>query len=190
MWFDEFMKEAKEINQQLNYLKVACEQSEATCEQMKKDAEYLAQTTPMSNSEALGYVMDKLKVEQYENKIREKLNKLKENDNMFDVSNIKIGDYVKTRDSYVGYVTDLSDNLFLFRYYTEENGLIGVCTGSNLSSVFKQIGTYKFDEVEKKTQNYIREMDESLLSKSEFYNGVDRAIVRKINEIIDKLNKE
>lgn len=46
MWFDEFIKEAKEINQQLNYLKVACEQSETACEQMKRDSEYLAQTTP------------------------------------------------------------------------------------------------------------------------------------------------
>lgn len=115
---------------------------------------------------------------------------------MFDVSNIKIGDYVKTRDSYVGYVTDLSDNLFLFRYYTEENGLIGVCTGSNLSSVFKQIGTYKFDE--EKDEKKIKPI---LNIKYEYDRQDDREIrknlrydmwncVNKINEIIDKLNKE
>lgn len=127
--------------------------------------------------------------------VNEILKHLKENNNMFDISNIKIGDYVKTRDNYVGYVTDLSDNLFLFRYYTEENGLIGVCAGSNLSSVFKQIGTYKFNEEKDE-----KKIGAILNIKYDYDQQDDREIrknlrcdmwncVNKINEIIDSHNE-
>lgn len=104
---------------------------------------------------------------------------------MFDVRKIKVGDYVQTTFSQ-GYVSYVGEDGFSFNYDDKSMYLPYKQMFQTIN--IKQIGTYKFDFDDEKTQNYIREMDESLLSKSEFYNGVDRAIVRKINEIIDKLN--
>lgn len=162
MWFDEFIKEAKEINQQLNYLKVACEQ-------LKKDAEHLAQTTTMSNSEALDYVM----------------NKLKENKDMFDVRKIKVGDYVQTTFSQ-GYVSYVGEDGFSFNYDDKSMYLPYKQMFQTIN--IKQIGTYKFDEekVEKKI--------EKVVPKERTNYGIreisNYALAVKINEIIDYLNKE
>lgn len=124
--------------------------------------------------------------------VNEVIQSLKENDNMFGVRKIKDGMIVINKLGDVGYVLSSGMSLITVDYGHEfSNYPMSFFNDSDwVEENFKQIGTYKFDFDDEKTQSYIREMDESLLSKSEFYNGVDRAIVRKINEIIDKLNKE
>lgn len=105
--------------------------------------------------------------------INEVIQSLKENDNMFGVRKIKDGMIVINKLGDIGYVLSSGMSLIAVDYGHEfSNYPMSFFNDSDwIKENFKQIGTYKFDFDDEKTQSYIREMDESLLSKSEFYNG-------------------
>ena len=66
---------------------------------------------------------------------------------MFDIAKVKVGDYIETRDSEIGYITNIKESLFLFRYKTKNRGLVGYCGNIlDLGKDFKQIGTYVFED--------------------------------------------
>ena len=134
---------------------------------------------------------------------------------MFNIINIKVGDYIETRDSEIGYITNIKDSLFLFRYKTKNRGLVGYCGNIlDLGKYFKQIGTYVFDDkdkikpltpkaiykdvkckkIETKAEDYPSHIDindipysyESILDHIE-YDNMSMGV--KINEIIKWINE-
>lgn len=118
---------------------------------------------------------------------------------MFDVSKIKLGDYVETRDGRIGYVVEnkwsIGENRFAVQFNNGDIYSFLVCTITN--KYFKQIGTYKFDEEEKKDKCDIKYCSDFAV-KSGYehdYTTIQDSVYAfnylkdKINEIIDYLNK-
>lgn len=83
---------------------------------------------------------------------------------MFDITKVKIGDYIETWDGRVGYVTKLgvlgkntnTQKFFTLPFCWESVKGDKYCvtekiaTNSNYGATFKQIGAYKFDETKSK----------------------------------------
>jgi hypothetical protein len=118
-------------------------------------------------------------------------NKIKGENDMFDASRIKLGDYVETRDGRIGYVTEVKPNgntCFNWKMIDGTDMYTGILCP--LNKCFKQIGTYKFDAEEKKDKCEI----EKVKPKEKTDYGIKEisnfALATKINEIIDYLNKE
>ena len=133
---------------------------------------------------------------------------------MFNINDVKVGDYIETRDSEIGYITNIKDSLFLFRFKTKNRGLIGYCGNIlDLGKDFKQIGTYVFDDdkiesltpkaiykdvkckkIETKAEDYPSHIDindiphsyECVLDHFEYDN---MTMGNKINEIIKWINE-
>lgn len=121
------------------------------------------------------------------------INKLKDNDNMFDVSKIKVGDVVKTIDDCAGYVKEVTKDFVFLRFLDKDGKLCSLVVGRNnydINSFYlKQIGTYKFDE----EQKCIPKVEKLHIYENELttYDNINNVVlVNKINEIIDYLNKE
>lgn len=122
----------------------------------------------------------------------------KGDNNMFDVNNIKIGDYVefeKDGINYIGYLEKFllnsSGEIFALKVRTNSGiGFIFTKDVPTLKTYFKQIGVYKFDEdkVDKKLK--IEKIDGNRVMHSEMDTITDIIMFKKINEIIDHLNKE
>lgn len=136
---------------------------------------------------------------------------LKENDKMFDVNNINVGDYVETVDGCFGYISHIvTDYPFIKLEVTYKHKLVGkvktfdvdyhegtfkvqLPNGSkwlDLSKMFKRIGRYTFQsEPEKKEK--IERIDSACIQFADGYSyKKDHVIVDKINEIIDYINNK
>ena len=182
MWFDEFLKTVQEFDKQLDTLKSVCEQYDADYEQMKKDAEYLAKTTTMSNLEALNYIITQTREDEWRKQCVKSYARIKEENKMTDYK-FNVGDYVETVDGRVGYITDVVTNNFAIGFYWTQG-----CAYHNRTLAeqgFKRIGCYTF-------QSEHSISNTSKISKVEI-NGhsFEMAVCllsNKINEIIDKLN--
>ena len=127
---------------------------------------------------------------------------------MFNINDVKLGDYVENRDGDVGYVVDLKVKCMNFttREYdvlpfkwcianTKKYKVMTPKMESNPENYFKQIGTYVFDDdkIESLTPN-ITEIYASTYGgnqKIAKYTSLpdDEQIVDKINEIIKWINE-
>ena len=117
----------------------------------------------------------------------------------FDVSNIKIGDYVRMVDGdEVGYICDIGDYKFYICLPSHEHYEFDYTFAKThcatkeqldycLKQIFKQIGTYKFDE-EKKCISKVEKLHIYENEPTTYDNIINVVLVNKINGIIDKLN--
>ena len=133
---------------------------------------------------------------------------------MFDVNNIKIGDYVETKKGEIGYVTEAKPNgNTCFKWFWKKIDGTDMYTGARcpLNKIFKQIGVYKFDDEEVKKIEKLQlepKFETRKCVKVTFENGrkieardineeictgieeiPNYTLYVKINEIIDRLNK-
>lgn len=112
---------------------------------------------------------------------------------MFGVRNIKDGMIIINKLGDVGYVLSSGMSLITVDYGHEfANYPMSFFNDSDwVKETFKQIGTYKFDEVEKKVE---RKKIENLDLKENIMNSkldtmTDFYIMSKLNEVIDRLNE-
>lgn len=189
-WFDSFIEQIKEFDKQLFNLRKLCDQYGLDYEQKKKDAEYLAQSHIISNVEALEYVINRTRKDEWYKTTILSYDNIKGEYNMFDVNKIKSGDYVESCIGEIGYVTEIKpDENTLFNWNLTDGTKMYTGSLCSLKEYFKQIGTYKFDEEEKKDKigklNYMPiTMDNGLMYTK------DKIMIDKINEIIDYLKEE
>ena len=118
-----------------------------------------------------------------------------------------VGDYVKTRAGYIGYidnVSDLGDGNIVVRVRCEDEDLVPFKVNDlNVTNNFLRIGAYDFTKKEKKKIEYLekdlpvegRIKDKTVEFKQYFSDGeyvkfvYNGKMIDKINELVDAVNK-
>ncbi len=105
-----------------------------------------------------------------------------------------VGDYVKTRAGFIGYIDNISD-------LENDNIAVRVCYNDGASGIFKvndlnitnnffRIGAYDFTKKEKKKIMRLSEDDSWLTFKNTNKANVNLCyIIKRINELVDAVNK-
>lgn len=135
--------------------------------------------------------------------------KYEEDNKMFKLGMVKVGDYVEKWDGTTGYVTQL--NVLGKNRKTQEHCRLVFCWDGtdgkkyclsdkhekNIGAYYKQIGSYKFTKPEKK--NKIEPITVGKDGNILFYHGEDITqytsnditnIMQKLNEVIAYINKQ
>jgi len=118
-----------------------------------------------------------------------------------------VGDYVKTRAGYIGYidnVSDLGDGNIVVRVRCEDEDLVPFKVNDlNVTNNFLRIGAYDFTKKEKKKIEHLekdlpvegRIKDKTVEFKQYFSDGeyvkfvYNGKMIDKINELVDAVNK-
>ena len=118
-----------------------------------------------------------------------------------------VGDYVKTRAGYIGYidnVSDLGDGNIVVRVRCEDEDLVPFKVNDlNVTNNFLRIGAYDFTKKEKKKIKHLekdlpvegRIKDKTVEFKQYFSDGeyvkfvYNGKMIDKINELVDAVNK-
>ena len=105
-----------------------------------------------------------------------------------------VGDYVKTRAGFIGYIDNISD-------LENDNIAVRVCYNDGASGIFKvndlnitnnffRIGAYDFTKKEKKKIMRLSEDDSWLTFRNTNKANVNLCyIIKRINELVDAVNK-
>lgn len=109
-----------------------------------------------------------------------------------------VGDYVKTRAGYIGYIDNISD-------LENDNIAVRVCYSDGATGIFKvndlniinnflRIGAYDFTKKEKKRIESINDCNKHIFanaikSDNQLVRMVSDDILNKINELVDAVNK-
>lgn len=95
-----------------------------------------------------------------------------------------VGDYVKTRAGYIGYIDNISDlgndNIAVHVCYSDGDSADFRVNDLNVTNNFLRIGAYDFTKKEKKRIE--------LLTKPQWSVQVED-LIGKINELVDAVNK-
>lgn len=99
-----------------------------------------------------------------------------------------VGDYVKTRAGYIGYIDSISDlendNIAVHVCYNDGDSVNFRVNDLNITNNFLRIGAYDFTKKEQKEiepLNYNASVDATIKQLS--------ALKNKINELVDAVNK-
>ena len=99
-----------------------------------------------------------------------------------------VGDYVKTRAGFIGYIDNISDlendNIAVHVCFSDGDTAFFRVNDLNVTNNFLRIGTYDFTKKEKKKierLNYNASVDATIKQLSKLKN--------KINELVDAVNK-
>ena len=109
-----------------------------------------------------------------------------------------VGDYVKTRAGFIGYIDNISD-------LENDNIAVRVCYSDGATGIFKvndlniinnflRIGAYDFTKKEKKRIESINDCNKHIFanaikSDNQLVRMVSDDILNKINELVDAVNK-
>ena len=98
-----------------------------------------------------------------------------------------VGDYVKTRAGFIGYIDNISDlendNIAVHVCFSDGDSALFRVNDLNVTNNFLRIGTYDFTKKEKKKierLNYNASVDATIKQLS--------ALKNKINELVDAVN--
>lgn len=99
-----------------------------------------------------------------------------------------VGDYVKTRAGYIGYIDNISDlgndNIAVHVCYSDGDSADFRVNDLNVTNNFLRIGTYDFTKKKKKR---IEQLDYIVTETGTIYQL--SALKNKINELVDAVNK-
>lgn len=109
-----------------------------------------------------------------------------------------VGDYVKTRAGYIGYIDNISDlgndNIAVHVCYSDGDSADFRVNDLNATNNFLRIGAYDFTKKEKKKIEPISDCNKHIFanaikSNSQIVRVVSDDILNKINELVDAVNK-
>lgn len=109
-----------------------------------------------------------------------------------------VGDYVKTRAGYIGYIDNISDlgndNIAVHVCYSDGDSADFRVNDLNVTNNFLRIGAYDFTKKEKKRIEPISDCNKHIFanaikSDSQIVRVVIDDILNKINELVDAVNK-
>lgn len=109
-----------------------------------------------------------------------------------------VGDYVKTRAGYIGYIESIHDLLHevtsLYVRFVDGDCHCFEVTDKTIASNFLRIGAYDFTKKEKKRIEPISDCNKHIFanaikSDSQIVRVVSDDILNKINELVDAVNK-
>lgn len=109
-----------------------------------------------------------------------------------------VGDYVKTRAGYIGYIESIHDLLHevtgLYVRFVDGDCHCFEVTDKTIASNFLRIGAYDFTKKEKKKIEPISDCDKDIFSNaiksnSQIVRRISDNIFDKINELVDAVNK-
>jgi hypothetical protein len=109
-----------------------------------------------------------------------------------------VGDYVKTRAGYIGYIDNISDlendNIAVHVCFSDGDTALFRVNDLNVTNNFLRIGAYDFTKKEKKKIEPISDCNKHIFSNaiksdSQIVRVVSDDILNKINELVDAVNK-
>lgn len=109
-----------------------------------------------------------------------------------------VGDYVKTRAGFIGYIDNISDlendNIAVHVCYSDGDTAFFRVNDLNVTNNFLRIGVYDFTEKEKKKIEPISDCNKNIFanaikSDNQLVRMVSDEIFDKINELVDAVNK-
>lgn len=109
-----------------------------------------------------------------------------------------VGDYVKTRAGYIGYIDNISDlgndNIAVHVCYSDEDSADFRVNDLNVTNNFLRIGAYDFTKKEKKKIEPIGDYNKYIFTNAikpdnQLVRIVSNDILNKINELVDVVNK-
>lgn len=109
-----------------------------------------------------------------------------------------VGDYVKTRAGYIGYIDNISDlgndNIAVHVCYSDGDSADFRVNDLNVTNNFLRIGAYDFTKKEKKKIEMISECNRGIFAntikpENHVARMVSNEIIDKINELVDAVNK-
>lgn len=109
-----------------------------------------------------------------------------------------VGDYVKTRAGFIGYIDNISDlgndNIAVHVCYSDGDSADFRVNDLNVTNNFLRIGAYDFTKKEKKKIKMISECNRGIFAntikpESHVARMVSNEIIDKINELVDAVNK-
>lgn len=109
-----------------------------------------------------------------------------------------VGDYVRTRAGYIGYIESIHDLLHgvtgLYVRFVDGNCHCFEVTDKTISANFLRIGAYDFTKKEKKKIEPINACDKYIFANAIKLNNqlaktVGNDVIDKINELVDAVNK-
>lgn len=104
-----------------------------------------------------------------------------------------VGDYVKTRAGYIGYIDNISDlgndNIAVHVCYSDGDSADFRVNNLNVTNNFLRIGAYDFTKKEKKKIMRLSEDDSWLTFRNTNKANVNLCyIIKRINELVDTVN--
>lgn len=111
---------------------------------------------------------------------------------------LHVGDYVKTRAGYIGYIDNISDfgndNIAVHVCYSDGDSAEFRVNDLNVTNNFLRIGAYDFTKKEKKKIEMISECNRGIFAntikpENHVARMVSNEIIDKINELVDAVNK-
>nr|DAT89072.1 MAG TPA: hypothetical protein [Caudoviricetes sp.] len=109
-----------------------------------------------------------------------------------------VGDYVKTRAGFIGYIDNISDlgndNIAVHVCYSDGDSTDFRINDLNVTNNFLRIGAYDFTKKEKKKIEPISDCNKHIFtnaikSDNQIVRVVSDDILNKINELVDAVNK-
>lgn len=105
-----------------------------------------------------------------------------------------VGDYVKTRAGFIGYIDNISDlendNIAVHVCFSDGDTALFRVNDLNVTNHFLRIGTYDFTKKEKKKIARLSEDDNWLTFRNINKVNVNLCyIIKRINELVDAVNK-
>lgn len=109
-----------------------------------------------------------------------------------------VGDYVKTRAGFIGYIDNISDlendNIAVHVCFSDGDTALFRVNDLNVTNNFLRIGTYDFTKKEKKKIEMISECNRGIFAntikpENHVARMVSNEIIDKINELVDAVNK-
>lgn len=109
-----------------------------------------------------------------------------------------VGDYVKTRAGFIGYIDNISDlendNIAVHVCFSDGDTALFRVNDLNVTNNFLRIGTYDFTKKEKKKIEMISECNRGIFAntikpENHVARIVSNEIIDKINELVDAVNK-
>lgn len=105
-----------------------------------------------------------------------------------------VGDYVKTRAGFIGYIDNISDlendNIAVRVCYSDGDTVIFKVNDLNITNNFLRIGAYDFTKKDKKKIRRLSEDDGWLTFRNINKANVNLCyIIKRINELVDAVNK-
>lgn len=109
-----------------------------------------------------------------------------------------VGDYVKTRAGFIGYIDNISDlendNIAVRVCFSDGDTAFFRVNDLNVTNNFLRIGTYDFTKKEKTKIEPISDCNKHIFanaikSDSQIVRVVSDDILNKINELVDAVNK-
>ena len=105
-----------------------------------------------------------------------------------------VGDHVKTRAGYIGYIDNISDlgndNIAVHVCYSDGDSADFRVNDLNVTNNFLRIGAYDFTKKEKKKIMRLSEDDSWLTFRNTNKANVNLCyIIKRINDLVDAVNK-